>query len=127
MPAPLPITGDLFAGKYEIEHTLGEGGMCVVFAAKHRKLEERVAIKVLRPQFAAQPDVVERFMREGRAAIRIRSDHVVQILDVDVLPSGDPYLVMEHLVGNDLDALLLAHGPSPVDSAVDYILQASEA
>ncbi len=127
MPSPLPAVGELLAGKYEIEHVLGEGGMCVVFAAKHKQLKERVAIKLLRPQFAAQPEVVERFMREGRAAIRIRSDHVVQILDVDVLPAGDPYMVMEHLAGNDLDALLLAHGPSPVEAAVDYILQAAEA
>jgi serine/threonine protein kinase len=123
----LPDIGDVIGGKYEIERALGEGGMCVVMAAKHLQLEERVAIKLLRPEFGENEEVIERFMREGRAAIRIRNDHVVRVHDVDVLPSGTPYLVMEHLEGSDLDALILAHGPSPVALAVDYVLQAAEA
>ncbi|MEO6577061.1 MAG: serine/threonine-protein kinase, partial [Polyangiaceae bacterium] len=121
------MTGDVLGGKYEIEHLLGEGGMCVVMAARHLQLEERVAIKFLRPELGDDPEGVERFMREGRTAIRIKNDHVVHIHDVDVLPSGTPYLVMEHLDGSDLDALILAHGPSPIALAVDYILQAGEA
>ena len=123
----LPETGDVLGGKYEIQQLLGEGGMCVVMGAKHLQLEERVAIKLLRPEFGENEEGIERFMREGRAAIRIRNDHVVRIRDVDVLPSGTPYLVMEHLEGSDLDALILAHGPSPIALAVDYILQAGEA
>ncbi len=126
-PHALPVEGDVLGGKYEIEHVLGEGGMCVVMAARHLQLEERVAIKLLRPELSDDAEGIERFMREGRTAIRIRNDHVVHVHDVDVLPSGTPYLVMEHLDGNDLDALILAHGPSPVALAVDYILQAGEA
>ena len=127
MNPDLPQSGDVIAGKYAIEHVVGEGGMCVVYAAKHLQLHQRVALKVLRPDVAHQPEAVERFMREGRAAIRIRSEYCVRILDVDVLPGGEPYIVMEHLDGSDLEALILANGASPVTPAVDYILQASEA
>jgi serine/threonine-protein kinase len=123
----LPHEGDVLEGKYLIEHTLGEGGMCVVYAAKHLQLEERVAVKLLRPEMLEQPDIVERFLREGRAAIRIHSEHVVRIFDVGMLPSKNPYLVMECLQGSDLDALLLANGPLPIQAAVDYVLQAGEA
>ncbi|MDB4996136.1 MAG: Protein kinase [Myxococcaceae bacterium] len=123
----LPQEGDVLEGKYKIEHILGEGGMCVVYAARHLQLEERVAVKMLRPEMMEQPDIVERFLREGRAAIRIHSEHVVRIFDVGMLPSKNPYLVMECLQGSDLDALLLANGPLPIQAAVDYVLQAGEA
>ncbi len=126
-PLALPQEGDVLEGKYQIEHTLGEGGMCVVYAARHLQLEERVAVKLLRPEMMEQPDLVERFLREGRAAIRIHSEHVVRIFDVGMLPSKNPYLVMECLQGSDLDALLLANGPLPIQAAVDYVLQAGEA
>jgi serine/threonine-protein kinase len=123
----LPQEGDVLEGKYKIEHILGEGGMCVVYAARHLQLEERVAVKMLRPEMMEQPDIVERFLREGRAAIRIHSEHVVRIFDVGMLPSKNPYLVMECLEGSDLDALLAANGPLPIQAAVDYVLQAGEA
>jgi serine/threonine-protein kinase len=123
----LPQEGAVLEGKYRIEHVLGEGGMCVVYAARHLQLEERVAVKILRPEMLDEPDIVERFLREGRAAIRIHSEHVVRIFDVGTLASGDPYLVMEYLQGSDLDALLLANGPLPIQAAVDYVLQAGEA
>ena len=127
LPASLPREGDVFAEKYLIEQVLGEGGMCVVFAARHLQLEQRVAIKVLRPEMLYQPEVIERFQREGKAAIQIRSDHVVRIFDVGSDEASGPYIVMECLEGSDLDALLLANGPLPIDAAVDYMLQASEA
>ncbi len=123
----LPQSGENLAGKYAIEHVVGEGGMCVIFAARHLQLQQRVAIKMLRPDVSHRSEAYERFMREGRAATRIRSEYCVRILDVDVLPSGEPYIVMEHLDGSDFEALILANGPSPVTPAVDYILQASEA
>jgi serine/threonine protein kinase len=122
----VPQPGEVLDGKYRIEGTLGQGGMAVVLAATHLHLEERVAIKVLLPQWAEDPEFVERFMREGRSAIKIRSEHVVRVLDVGVI-EGRPYLVMEYLEGSDLDQLLASGGPLPVHVAVDYLLQASEA
>src|SRR5439155_5034200 len=87
---------------------------------------DRVALKVLLPRCARTPDLVERFMREGRAATRIRSEHVVRVFDVGI--AGErPYLVMEYLEGKDLDRLLEDTGALPVAVAVDYVLQAGEA
>ena len=62
----------MLAGKYRVEHVLGRGGMGIVVAAKHVALDERFAIKLLLPQVADNEDIVARFLREGRAAIKIR-------------------------------------------------------
>jgi serine/threonine protein kinase len=122
----LPLPGDIFDGKYRIERAIGRGAMAVVYEATHLKLEDRVAIKLLLPQWAAEQEFVERFMREGRAATRIRSEHVVRVFDVGIA-GAHPFLVMEYLAGNDLDQVLAQSGPLEVSVAVDHLLQACEA
>ncbi|HEY8086614.1 MAG TPA: serine/threonine-protein kinase, partial [Polyangiaceae bacterium] len=72
-------------------------------------------------------DPVARFLREGRAAAKIRSEHVARVTDVGALLDGSPYLVMEYLEGKDLQSVLEESGPLPVDEVLDYVLQASEA
>ncbi len=119
--------GDILLGKYRLEGEIGRGGMGVVLAARHLELDERVAIKFLSPECTKDPDVVTRFMREARAAARLKSEHVVRVSDVGRLPSGQPYMVMELLEGEDLEGLLQRRGPLPVAEAVDYVLQALEA
>jgi serine/threonine-protein kinase len=118
--------GEVFLGKYRIEKVLGQGGMGVVVAARHLQLDELVAIKFLHATFAAQKDQVERFLREGRAAVKIKSEHVARVRDVDVLENGTPYMIMEHLTGLDLGELLVRDGPVPLQEAVEYVLQACE-
>jgi eukaryotic-like serine/threonine-protein kinase len=103
------------------------GGVGVVVAATHIELEERVAIKFLLPAALKQPELVSRFAREARAAVRIKSEHVARVTDVGTLTSGAPYMVMEYLEGHDLGALARSHGPMPIDQAVEYVLQACEA
>ena len=98
--------GHVLLGKYRIERVLGAGGMGAVVLAMHLQLEERVAIKFLLSSVARQPDMVERFLREGRAAIKIRSEHCVRVLDVGTLEGGPPYMVMEYLEGRDLEATI---------------------
>ncbi len=122
----LPREGELFDGKYRIGSVLGVGGMAAVVGAKHLGFDEMVAIKILLPDCCDDPAVVERFVQEGKTAIKIRSEHVVRMLDVGVV-SGRAYLVMEYLAGKDLDALLREIGPLPVPAAVDMLLQACEA
>jgi len=120
--------GDVLAGKYTVERVLGAGGMGVVVAAHHIHLDEHVAIKFMLPEIAAKGgEPVSRFMREGRAAVKIRSEHVARVTDVGLLDNGAPYLVMEYLQGRDLEQVLRASGRLPVEDALDYVLQASEA
>jgi serine/threonine-protein kinase len=118
--------GELFLDKYEIVEVIGKGGMGVVVSAKHLDLDELVAIKFLHPEYAEQHDQVERFLREGRAAAKIKSDHVARVRDVGTQENGAPYMIMEHMVGTDLGALLEKEGPLPVEEAVEFVLQACE-
>jgi serine/threonine-protein kinase len=127
VPAGIPAAGEVIAGKYCVERVLGVGGMGVVLAAKHLRLEEEVAIKILLPDLAKNSEVVERFMREARASVRIKNDHVGRVFDVETLPNGTPYMVMECLQGTDLKELITASGPLAPMQAVDYVLQACEA
>src|SRR6478735_1272810 len=101
----------LLANKYRVERELGRGGMGVVVAAHHIALNERVAIKFLLPEALAKAETVERFMREARAAVRIKSEHVARVSDVGVLEDGAPYMVMECLEGGDLSTWLDEKGP----------------
>ena len=122
-----PAVGEILAGKFRIERILGEGGMGVVVVARHLVLDELVAIKFLLPQYANNREVVARFIREAKAAIRIQSQHVVRVSDVAQFESGAPYMVMELLDGCDLAKLLEQKGPLSVDDATSYVLQACEA
>ncbi|HEV8247519.1 MAG TPA: serine/threonine-protein kinase, partial [Polyangiaceae bacterium] len=92
-------------------------------AAHHLALGERVAIKMLLPDAIKIEGVVARFQREARAASRIQSEHVARVMDVGLLDSGDPYLVMEYVEGRDLAAELEARGPLPIVEAINYVLQ----
>jgi serine/threonine-protein kinase len=118
--------GSTIAGKYLIEHRIAEGGIGVVLAAQHLVLQKRVAVKYLRPEVLGNSSLVERFIREARLAASITSEHVVRIHDVSMLEEAGPYIVMEHLVGNDLSRAI-QKGPLPIAAAVDYVLQACDA
>jgi serine/threonine-protein kinase len=118
--------GELVAGKYRVDRVLGEGGMGVVVAATHEQLDQRVALKFLLPSLAANQEVLQRFVREARAAVRIHSEHVARVLDVGT-HEGTPFMVMEYLEGEDLAQVLAARGRLPAAEAVGFLLQACEA
>jgi eukaryotic-like serine/threonine-protein kinase len=119
--------GHVVAGKYEVERVIGQGGMGVVVSAVHVQLRERVAIKLLSKEATAHTESVSRFMREARAAARIKSEHVAKVSDVGTLPDATPYIVMEYLEGFDLADTLAQRGPLPPDEAIELVLQACEA
>ncbi|WP_434041553.1 MULTISPECIES: serine/threonine-protein kinase [Sorangium] len=119
--------GDILLGKYRVENVLGRGAMGLVVAARHLALDDRVAIKVLLPKYVQDADILQRFLREARAAVRIRSQHVVRVADVGTLESGAPYMVMDHLEGKDLAAVLAESGPLAVPLAIELVLQVCEA
>ena len=101
----IPSVGDVVADKYQLVRLIGEGGMGVVFEATHLRLRQRLAIKVLRPDLPDLGRVVERFEREARAAAVLHSLHSARVFDVDTLPNGLPYFVMEYLEGRDLETM----------------------
>ncbi len=101
--------------------------MAVVYEARHVRLRQPLAIKVLRPDVADSHTVLARFEREARATAQLRSVHAARVVDVDTLPNGVPYMVMEYLEGNDLDVELGKTGPMPVARAVDIVLQTAGA
>ena len=121
----MPIRiGEILAGKYRVERVLGMGGMGVVVEAVHIELDQRVALKFMLPEAAANEAAVERFSREARASAKLQSDNIVHVTDVGTLASGEPFMVMEYLEGEDLGQILQAHGPLGVGDAIDYVLQA---
>jgi eukaryotic-like serine/threonine-protein kinase len=128
MTAEAPFRqGDIVAQKFRIVRVLGSGGMGMVFEADHLDLDRRVALKVMVRNVDNNEDAVARFLREARAAARLNSPHVAKVLDVGRLEQGAPYLVMELLEGQNLQALIKKRGRIPVTEAVDYLLEACEA
>lgn len=119
--------GDVVDGKYRIERRLGEGGMGVVLAATHLKLDRQVALKFLGDAHRRDAAAVGRMLREARAAAKLESEHVAKVLDVADSETGDPYIVMEMLSGADLAEVLRQRGTLKVNDACDYLLQACQA
>ncbi|HEX6272352.1 MAG TPA: serine/threonine-protein kinase, partial [Polyangiaceae bacterium] len=119
--------GSTLNGKYRLERVLGVGGMGAVVLARHDKLGESVAIKFLLPRAIGQGRHAQRFLREARAASRIRSAHVARVFDVDVRADGTPFIVMEHLAGETLAARIKRAGALDIERTVDDVLEACEA
>ncbi len=115
--------GDVIEGKYRIVRTLGEGGMGAVYEGENTRIKRRVAIKVLHAEVAEKTDVVQRFEREAQAAGRIGSEHIVEVLDLGNLPTGERFMVMEYLDGEDLTARIKRQGLLPPAEAAPIICQ----
>ena len=90
-----PLLGTTIDGRYAIEARLGEGGMGVVYKARHVLIDKPVAIKMLRAEVASQPDVVKRFLLEAQLASRVKHPNVVDISDYGQLAGPTAYYVME--------------------------------
>ena len=114
----LPTTS---LGHYKVRAKIGSGGMGDVFDAVHTGLDKRVAIKTLRKRFLDDEIVVARFLREGQLASRIRHPNIVDVTDVGMM-GGLPCLVMEHLEGESLSAMIRREGRLPVETIVDLLL-----
>lgn len=119
--------GERIQDKYRVLRPIGEGGMGAVFACEHEALKRQVAIKVLYPNFAADPEAVLRFHREAQAAGRIGQDNICEVIDIGSLPNGAPYLVMPLLHGEPLSAVIHRDGPLDPARTVDLISQVLDA
>ncbi|MDQ3585850.1 MAG: serine/threonine protein kinase, partial [Acidobacteriota bacterium] len=108
----------IIANRFRVECEIGKGGMGTVYRATHLGLERAVAVKILKPEFAADPDVGERFMREARTMARLRHQRAAMIFDAGRLPDGRPFIVMEYVEGQTLADTLARDGRFAPERAV---------
>jgi len=124
-----PQPGDLIGDKYVVLGVLGTGASATVYEAGHREIGTTVAVKVVHAETSNEPYYLARFRREARTCGMVRSAHVPQIYDVGRLPDGSPYIVMERLHGETLEAHI-ARGPMPISLVFEIgkqLLRALEA
>jgi len=121
--APEDLIGHTLNDRYQIQKLLGSGGMGTVYLAEHVLIHKQVAVKVLSPSHARKPAEVERFLREARAASRIRHENVVDITDFGYTSGGLAFLVMEYLEGEDLSSTSHREGALPWRRAVHITRQ----
>ncbi|MEO8799785.1 MAG: protein kinase [Polyangiaceae bacterium] len=125
--APPVAPGDVVAGKYKVLRVIGSGGMGIVVAATHVQLGQNVALKFLHQHVLDGELGEERFAREARAAVRLRSEHVARVYDVGVHDTGAPFSVMELLEGSDASTYAKDHDPLPIAQAVEIVVQSCDA
>ena len=123
---PDPLVGRTVAGRYVIAEKIGAGGMGSVYRARHEVVGRDVAIKFLAPELAIDPTSRTRFLREAKAANRIKYEHIIDITDYGETDDGLVFLVMEYLDGVPLNEEI-ANGPMRPARALDIALQVAQA
>jgi serine/threonine protein kinase len=127
MAEPPVRPGQVVGGRYRVDDIIGAGAMGYVVSAWHLELDQAVALKILNPDVFERNEALQRFRREVRAAARIKSEHVCRVNDVGTLETGEPFMVMELLHGNNLEEELHRRRVLPVEEAVRYMIEAIEA
>src|SRR5687768_11668269 len=117
-----PALGKVIAGRYRLEARIGEGGMGIVYRARHVLIDRVVAVKLIRPDLRGETHLRAWMLREARAANRVDHAHIIDIHDIGETDDGELYLVMEYLVGTPLSTEL-ARGPLPLARGVDILEQ----
>jgi serine/threonine-protein kinase len=125
-PSTLLAPGSVIGDRYEIVELVSYGAMGIVYRAWHRTLGIELAVKAMRAELGSE-EFFRRFAEEARNAASLKSAHVARVFDFGRLDSGELYLVMELLRGEDLATVLAERGPLPVDLAVRLATQACEA
>ncbi|MBI4169745.1 MAG: protein kinase, partial [Acidobacteria bacterium] len=125
-PASRLASGTPLGSRYEIQSVLGEGGMGTVYKAHDRELGRTVALKVIRAEMVARPEVLARFKREILLASQVTHKNVLRIHDLG--EAGDVrFISMSYVEGENLKALLEREGPLPLDRAHPLVRQIAEA
>jgi serine/threonine-protein kinase len=121
------LIGTTIDGKLEIKEKISSGGWGCVYRARHKTLNQIVAVKVLHQEYVSDLDKVARFQREAQSISALRNEHVIAVHDYGMLPSGRPYLVMEHIVGENLSMLTSQQRVVRLPVILDIFMQACDA
>jgi serine/threonine protein kinase len=121
------FAGTTLAGKYVVESELGVGSMGRVLRARDVALGRTVAIKLVHRHLLSRSSVVRRFEREAKLASSLQSKNAMQVMAIEWLPSGEPFIVMELLEGKNLALLLEERGRFPIPTAARYVIDACNA
>src|SRR6266567_3230316 len=122
--APLLLpTGSILANRYEILELLGEGGMGAVYKARDTELDRVIALKVIRPELASNPDILQRFKQELVLARQVTDRNIIRIFDLGEA-DGIRFITMEYVEGTSLYQVLQEKGKLPVKDAAEIIEQA---
>jgi len=121
------MVGSVLEGAYRITRLIGEGGMGAVYEAVQLRLNKRVAVKLMARELAANREAIARFHREAEITSHLGHPHLVTVVDFGQAESGEPYLVMEYLEGEDLDHRLRRVGRMSIEAAVHVTRQVASA
>jgi len=123
-----PMVGTCLMGKYDIIDVIGHGGMGVVYKGRQVLMDRTVAIKMLQSQHIADSMSVKRFHQEGKAASKMNHPHVITVYDFGVTPtSGQPFIVMDYLLGTDLSQIIKEEGQLGVERSLKILAQSTDA
>ena len=121
------LVGQTLDGRYHIERKIGEGGMGVVYAARHLIIERPLAVKVLKREVARDQSTIKRFVQEAKAASRIGHPHIVDVTDFGTTPDGLTYSVMEYVDGSTLSSAIKLSAPLPLERILPIAAQIAQA
>lgn len=121
-----PLVGTLVAERYEILEMLGQGGMGAVYKARDTELERLVALKLIRPELASNPEMLRRFKQELILAREVTHRNVIRIFDLGQ-SKGLKFITMEFVEGRDLRTVLRERGKIPPDETVQIVAQVCRA
>jgi len=121
------LVGTVLGGAYRITRLIGQGGMGAVYEGVQLRLERRVAVKLMARELSANPEAIARFRREAEVTSQLGHPHIVQVFDFGSAPTGEPYLVMEYLEGEDLEKRIARVGRMSAPAASHIIRQVASA
>ena len=121
------LVGETLDGRYYVQRKIGEGGMGVVFAAKHAVIERPLAIKVLKREVMRDTATIKRFVQEAKAASRIGHPNIVDVTDFGTTPDGMTYSVMEYVDGKTLSVAIKEGAPFPPEKTIRIATQIARA
>jgi serine/threonine-protein kinase len=127
LPARPQLLGEILGDRYRIVERIGEGGMGTVYLCEHVALGKRMAVKVLRPEFSRDEELVRRFQQEARAASQIGQENIVDVIDFGRTPDGSMYFAMEALEGESLAKVMRREGKLPLERAFPILGQICKA